>query len=163
MKQADVVNLIFHHRETRDSNVKSESLIFIAGITRGNKNMLVYHSTRYNLNPAGIFADRAALSFAYQAFKINFKTGLGEREKAGAHPGIDIFPEKSFQKFVYYRVIIRSRYIFSRHHSVHLVKSMFVRDIRRFISEDPPRHHYSEWRFVFFHISYLNGAHMRSQ
>ena len=93
MKQTDIRNFILHHRDPVNAKPKRKSLPLARGISRGFENILVDHPRARKLEPARLFADRAARASAGNTRNINLKSRLNERKETWPEAHGDFFLE----------------------------------------------------------------------
>jgi hypothetical protein len=115
MKQSDVVNFIFHHREALQAEAPRKPLIFIPRIAGCCKNFLIDHTGSADLQPSGIFAGSAALAAANRTANIEFKTGFRKWKKAGPQSDLHVFMEKPGKKLLADIFEVTDIYIVSHH------------------------------------------------
>lgn len=83
-EHAQVFHLILEVGDTFYTHAESEAGIFFRVYAAGLKHIGIHHTAAQNLDPAGAFAERAALASAKVAAYIHLGRGFGEGEVAGA-------------------------------------------------------------------------------
>ena len=77
---AEVVDLPLEHGDAFDAHAEGEAAVGLGVDAAGFEDVRVHHAAAHDLQPAGAFADVAALSVADVAAHIDLRGGFGERE-----------------------------------------------------------------------------------
>ena len=82
VKQTNIINSIFDHRDSIQTAPESESLPLARIYSDIFQNSRMRHSRAHHFNPAGFFAHRATFAAAFETSKVSFHARLHERKIA---------------------------------------------------------------------------------
>ena len=89
------MNLVFQHGQAFDSDSKGVAAEFVRVVIDKFKNTRVDHTGAAAFDPAGGFADPAALSLTEDATDIHFGAGFGKGKIGGTEPQFNVWGEQS--------------------------------------------------------------------
>jgi len=67
VKEADIVDFVFHHDEAFEAEAECPSLVFFWIYAAGFEDAFMHHAGSHKFNPSCFFADAASFAVAEQA------------------------------------------------------------------------------------------------
>ena len=99
IQQAHVINLILKQCNTLKANAKRKSGVLIRVNVAHLQHMRMDHAAAQDFNPAGAFAEPAALAAAFEAGHVHLCAGFCEWEMMGTELNLCLWSEQFFCKF----------------------------------------------------------------
>src|ERR1700674_369390 len=129
-EQAQIIDAIAQHRETVDSHAEGIALPAFAVDAGSLENVRMNHPAPQYFQPAGLFANTAALAVAENTLDIGFGRRLGKGEVRRPQPHAERPLEKTLEEGMQHGFQVREADALADHHSFDLVKHGRMRHVR---------------------------------
>ena len=115
----------------------------------------MHHTAAEDFNPAGAFAETAALAAALEAGHIHFGAGLCEREMMGAEFYLRLLSEQLPGKLSQRSLQIGKRNILINNKSFNLMEGRRMGRVHLIGTEHTSRSDHADGQLPFFHFTHL--------
>lgn len=156
-EHAQVFDLIFQVGDSFNTHAEGEAGVDFGVYAAGFKHIWIDHAAAENLDPAGVFAERATLSATEVAGDVHFGRGFSEREVARTQADLGFRSEHFAGKVEQSLAQVGERDVFVNVESLHLMEEAVGAGRDGFVAVDTSGTDDADWRLGLFHHAALHG------